>query len=300
MFQITKKRLIGMKPNKLITAALGLMISASSLSIAASPAVAGHCSWYQIFCNEPIPAVSQEPKPPSTDQGTKLSLPENIHPQRPEQTDGCGPNSLARVLRYYGVKVSYQQLLHRRNSEHPTFAYFGLGTTPPDLRKLMDAYKPGKSRLEQGVSLQRIEGLLKNDRPVIALVRRGRASGTAAMHYIVITGYDPINRILDYTDTNGSKKTVSYDTFLSGGMGGPSNPVWNWMMGEGVSKWTLQRFGIVPNTILYVDEPGRDAVAEGPEFIIHSPRKNPSPVEEQGGDDAEGPEFIIHGPRNAR
>jgi hypothetical protein len=173
------------------------------------------------------------------------------------QTDGwsCGPNSGSRLLRSYGINVSYQTL-RSQIAENNALSKFHLGTLPTNLR---DAIKNHKSdvKLETGASRDRVLQLLGQGKPVIALVAVkkvdikdpvfGTQIGTyGLLHYVVLTGYDQATQTIRYTDTTGEAKTWSYAEFSK-----RSNWV-DYFTGTGnAAQETLRVMGLRNKTILF-------------------------------------------------
>ena len=83
----------------------------------------------------------------------------------------CGPNSGSRLLRSYGLNVSYIKL--RADAQDSNIVSdFGLGTPPKNLQQIMQKYRPGTQR-KSGAEFQEILDRLGEGRPVIALDRLG-------------------------------------------------------------------------------------------------------------------------------
>lgn len=126
---------------------------------------------------------------------------DGLYPQNDSWS--CGPNSASRLLRSYGLNVSYPTLKQEAANSN-IISDYGLGAPPPDLRDIMAKYKPD-TQLESGVSLQRVLDLLGQGRPVVALIGSGAntvpifhpfpgfvelATAPSTLHYTVVTGYD--------------------------------------------------------------------------------------------------------------
>lgn len=104
-----------------------------------------------------------------------------VVPFFPDQTDQCGPATLASVLTYWGVPSSPQVL------KEETYTPRLRGTLPIDLLLAVQA----RGLLAEGTSgsLDTLKAELDADRPVVALLNLGWAVFPQG-HYVVITGYD--------------------------------------------------------------------------------------------------------------
>lgn len=130
--------------------------------------------------------------------------------------NGCGSYSGSRLLKYFG----YQQIqgkdpvifLEDRRSNQPIISYFNAGFTPAKLQQALgDATSDYNSiKLEQEVGFGRMKQILATERPVLALVRNGStpiAKMTAPnLHWILITGYDDVKRLVIYRDTDTNNR----------------------------------------------------------------------------------------------
>jgi hypothetical protein len=135
------------------------------------------------------------------------------------QTDdwSCGPNSLTRVLRYYGFNVLYRDVRNATQSDS-LVSEFHLGTTPATLRDLMSRWVP--ATLEQETSLERVLQVLATGKPVIALIQSGTLVGSVPnLHWIALRGFDLGRQEIYYTDTDGGNYTFSFADFQA---------AWNW------------------------------------------------------------------------
>jgi len=185
-----------------------------------------------------------------------LTLP-HVNPQLPSEAYNCGPNSAARLLRFYGHSVSYELLKLQRDNEYgDTWAATQLGTTPHALRTIMSRWAGDKVHVQRNASMSTLLKQLLAGRPVIALVRVGRAYETPvipALHWVVVNGFDSKHRVVYYVDTNGEQREVSYKDFTSGGIGTPEAPAWNWSMGDGAVSSVLNANGVVAGTFIWID-----------------------------------------------
>jgi len=143
-------------------------------------------------------------------------------PQDQPQTDGwsCGPNSGSRLLRSFGIDVSYSTL-RSQVQENNLLSKFHLGTLPTTLRNVVKNYKSDVT-LETGASRDHVLQLLAQGKPVIALVaikkvdiqKFGVKVGTyGLLHYVVLNGFDQATGTIRYVDTTGEAKTWSFAEF---------------------------------------------------------------------------------------
>jgi hypothetical protein len=147
----------------------------------------------------------------------------------------CGPNSGARFLKYYGYNVTYEYLRSLTQADGDLISHFGMGTRPTTLRDILGRFDPAV-QVEARVSLKNAGGglehvldILASGKPVIALVNVGTTAhdiilGTypTALHYVVLNGYNRVNRTLTYMDTNGQQYVWSFSEFYDR---------WNWQSG---------------------------------------------------------------------
>ncbi len=171
------------------------------------------------------------------------------------QTDAwsCGPNSGSRLLRAYGLNVSYTQL--RADAQDSNIiSDYGLGTPPPSLRNIMRKYR-SSTQLKSGADFQDVLARLGEGRPVVALIGWGEIPIPAPMpwnplnfdiapevlHYICLTGFDAAEQKVFYTDTNGVEKEMSFIEFKG---------KWNWPA-TGAVYGVLSALGVKKQTILW-------------------------------------------------
>jgi hypothetical protein len=158
------------------------------------------------------------------------------NPQRDDWS--CGPNSAWRVMQAHGGSATYQDLKGsvRRNS---IIAYWRFGTTTATLVGAMNSNTRGLGSYrfgsESGASINRIVDLLREGRPVIALVRAGNN-----LHWVAVDGFDSNRQMLFYTETNGARYEESYGSFQSR---------MNWDFGWAANS-VLRGAGVVRNTII--------------------------------------------------
>jgi Peptidase_C39 like family len=181
----------------------------------------------------------------------------------------CGPNSAARVLAFYGHNVDYNAVRSAVNREFmlppsvnvpaPTLTDpfrtrrvdIRTGTTPHVLRDVMRRWEGNNVRLERGASFSGLLDLVRDGKPVIALLRVGSIppqttlSGTwPELHWVAVHGFNESERMIYYTDTDGGRYQKSYDEFQS---------QWDWRVGTGFASEALHRNGVQAKTIIWVD-----------------------------------------------
>ncbi len=183
----------------------------------------------------------------------------------------CGPNSAARVLRFYGFNSTYDDLRRtvKRLGKFP--GSNRLGTAPHELRNAMSRWAGGEVKLEREARFERLLSLVSQGKPVITLVRVGtiednRIGGIGiggtwpAMHWFVVNGFDQNTRRIYITDTTidqrvGSNRyTLTYDDFMS---------QWSWGIGRGAASSTLDANGVKTRTMVWVDRTP-DSLASSP------------------------------------
>lgn len=193
------------------------------------------------------------------DQGNEsLSNGERVEIKVPggsAQTDAwsCGPNSGSRLLRSYGINVSYTQL--RADAQNNNFlSQFSMGTPPPNLRNIMKAYKPDM-HLQSGADFDDVLARLGEGRPVVALIGWDPIlipsplplypgdldTAPGKLHYICLTGFDQAEDKIFYTDTNGEAKSMSFAAFQA---------KWNWQA-DGAVYAILSGMGVKKQTMIW-------------------------------------------------
>lgn len=167
------------------------------------------------------------------------------------QTDAwsCGPNSGSRLLRSYGLDVSYTKLRADARDSN-IISQFGLGTPPPSLRTIMQKYRSG-TQLKSGATFATLLARLGEGRPVVALIGWGEIYvpnplspldlAPEKLHYICLTGFDRATDTLFYTDTNGAEKTMGFSEFQN---------KWDWPAGPTTYLW-MSALGIKRNTMIW-------------------------------------------------
>jgi Ca2+-binding RTX toxin-like protein len=171
------------------------------------------------------------------------------------QTDNwsCGPNSASRFLRAYGIEVSYETLRSLAASWPDLVSQFNLGTRPGSLRDMIATYRSG-TQLATGASFETVVDLLREGKPVIALIASGLSSDdgfwgkVGILHYVVLNGIDEATQTLYYMDTDGVQKSWSYAEFQDR---------WNWggswftgIAGDAAQGF-LNSIGVHERTIIY-------------------------------------------------
>jgi len=144
----------------------------------------------------------------------------------------------------------------------------GAGTPPQVLQSAIGQYKK-VTLLQQRTDINYIIDLIKSEKPVLALIRVGTISVPIAvmgkhtvvgglldkvnarpnvtanspkLHWILVCGFDANLQKIYYVDTNGGLYEMSYNEFSN---------CWNWSLGSGVPKTTLDSFGVFPRTIIF-------------------------------------------------
>ncbi|CAN1210498.1 hypothetical protein TUMEXPCC7403_09905 [Tumidithrix helvetica PCC 7403] len=195
----------------------------------------------------------------------KLSL---TLPDTGSQNDSwsCGPNSAARVLKFYGHDVDYDMVRSAteknfilpeqiKNPLDNSWVNIRTGTTPKVLQKVMQRWEGDKVKLARKVELATLLSLLETGKPVIGLIRVGSFKvplfGTAPyLHWVALTGFDRAQHLIYYTDTNGKEATMSYEEFMQ-----------KWSLGSdgNAVNAILKGNGVEPRTIVWVDR-GKDEI----------------------------------------
>lgn len=167
----------------------------------------------------------------------------------------CGPNSASRLLRSYGINVSYATLKSQAQNAC-LLSQYGLGTPPPNLRDVMKAHK-ADVHLASGAAFSSVLARLGEGRPVIALLGWGEVdipvppdapwdfdffdTAPDTLHYVCLTGFDAPTQTLFYTDTDGNAKSLSYGAFQQ---------KWDWP-GDGLSLAALEAIGVKKRTLIW-------------------------------------------------
>ena len=164
---------------------------------------------------------------------TPISQTPSSQPMQLPDTDAqndnwsCGPNSAARVLRYYGHDVDYAMVRAAADKKlflpqriHNPFTNKWIevrtGTPPLTLQQVLQRWEGDRVKRSSQTSFDKLISLVRSGKPAIALVRVGNLSipyvGTIpALHWIVVTGAD--SGQIYYTDTNSQAYSLSYQDF---------------------------------------------------------------------------------------
>jgi RTX calcium-binding nonapeptide repeat (4 copies)/Peptidase_C39 like family len=171
------------------------------------------------------------------------------------QTDSwsCGPNSASRLLRSYGLSVSYDQLRAEVQLSN-LVSDFGLGTPPQYLQQVMQLHK-ADVHLASGASFQDILARL-GEGPVLALIDAGDPTtvpifepwfpipvefdtAPGALHYICLTGFDLASSTIFFTDTDGTAKSMGFAEFQQRWNFPADGAVYDGLYALGVKKQTM-------------------------------------------------------------
>ena len=187
-------------------------------------------------------------------------------PDTGAQNDGwsCGPNSAARILRYYGHDVNYATVRAAtdkklflpqkfRNPLNNQWIAVRTGTPPQTLQQVMQRWEGDRVKKSPKTSFNRLINLVRSGKPAIALVRVGGLSmpyigSIPYLHWIVVTGADPVSQQIYYTDTNSQTYALSYQDFQA-----------RWNLGldrdvSGAIASVLKNNGVEARTIVWVDK----------------------------------------------
>ncbi|MDX2255599.1 MAG: C39 family peptidase [Pseudanabaenaceae cyanobacterium bins.39] len=175
----------------------------------------------------------------------------------------CGPNSVARVLRYYGHNVNYagvrdvtdRQLLLPQRFRNPLtnqWVEIRTGTPPLTLQKVMQRWEGRYVKQSVNTDLSRLVQLVRSGKPAIALIRVGSlrmpyVGAIPYLHWVTITGADPQQQLIYYTDTNSQSYQLSYNDFAR---------QWDLGLGQDISTAianVLKNHGVQARTIVWVD-----------------------------------------------
>ncbi|MEZ6141902.1 MAG: C39 family peptidase [Zavarzinella sp.] len=124
----------------------------------------------------------------------------------------CGPNSIARLLRAYGINATYEEVRSFTRYDGNLISWLKLGTPTSQMLDTMRHWKPD-SRIETESNTNRIVDLIQQGKPVILLVSMGKIGipfgNVGAMHYVVVNGYDATTDTFTITDTDGVRKFLT-------------------------------------------------------------------------------------------
>jgi len=186
-------------------------------------------------------------------------------PDTGAQNDGwsCGPNSAARILRYYGHDVDYatvraatdKKLFLPQKMQNPftnQWVEVRTGTPPLTLQQVMQRWEGDRVRRSSQTSFNRLINLVRSGKPAIALVRVGSLAipyvgSIPYLHWVAVTGADPQRQQIYYTDTNSQTYALSYQDFQA-----------RWNLGldrdvSGAIANILKNNGVEARTVVWVD-----------------------------------------------
>ena len=157
-------------------------------------------------------------------------------------TNLCGPSAIYRFLRSYQFNVSFGEVVSQTeaitgaNPIDDLFALISrleLGTVPSHLLETMWHWRP-ETQIERAspANFDKILGLLRSGKPVIALINSGGTLGAngrirddgylqylgvvpRTLHYVVLTGFDERTRQIRYMDFDGVAKSWSFTEFMA-------------------------------------------------------------------------------------
>jgi len=157
---------------------------------------------------------SQSPAEPSSSNKHRVHL---VVPFFPDDTDQCGPTTLASILTYWGIpsdlRILKEELYIRRLQ----------GTFSIDF--ILAVQSRGLHIEGVGGTLDRVKAELDADRPVVALLNLGWSIYPRG-HYVVVTGYDDQRQGVYLHSGLARDVFVPYPEFLV-----------NW---EKTGRWMLQ------------------------------------------------------------
>ncbi|PZU95934.1 MAG: hypothetical protein DCE90_10855 [Pseudanabaena sp.] len=175
----------------------------------------------------------------------------------------CGPNSAARLLRYYGHQVDYPMVRavtdkklflpqRLRNPLTNKWIEVRTGTPPKTLQQVMQRWEGDRVKQSPRTNFNKLINLVQSGKPAIALVRVGGLSlpyvgSIPYLHWIAVTGVDTQRQRIYYTDTNSQTYSMSYQDFQA---------EWNLGLDKDVSVAianVLKNNGVEPRTIVWID-----------------------------------------------
>jgi hypothetical protein len=176
----------------------------------------------------------------------------------------CGPNSAARILRYYGHDVNYATVRAAtdkklflpqkfRNPLNNQWIEVRTGTPPQTLQQVMQRWEGNRVKKSPQTSFNRLINLVRSGKPAIALVRVGGLTipyigAIPYLHWVTVTGANPQSQQIYYTDTNSQTYSLSYQDFQT---------MWNLGLDRDVSgaiASVLKSNGVEARTIVWVDK----------------------------------------------
>jgi hypothetical protein len=222
--------------------------------------------------NRPHPKLEQKSSPsPEPDLIATTGTSQIIElPDTGAQNDewSCGPNSAARVLRYYAHNVDYaivraatdKKLFLPEKIRNPfTNQWIDVrtGTPPLTLQQVMQRWEGDRVKRSAKSNFNKLINLVRSGKPAIALIRVGGfkvayVGSIPYLHWIVVTGADSQSQQIYYTDTNSQNYSISYQDFQS-----------KWNLGldrDGLDKSMsgaianiLRSNGVEPRTMVWVE-----------------------------------------------
>jgi Ca2+-binding RTX toxin-like protein len=198
-------------------------------------------------------------QPGDTSTGCENVTIQNV-PGGAPQTDGwsCGPNSASRVLRWYGINKTYEDLRAETEEEGDLISQLHLGTRPSTLLELMRKYRPQTQMAtrenvpnDQAQGLEQLFAQVSAGKPVIVLNHRDYPSYLEfgpggfvpnTLHWFVVTGFDRATQRITVRETNGTEVTFTFDQFWQ---------MWNWRSGGLAGDALTGSLGTKPRTMLY-------------------------------------------------
>jgi Ca2+-binding RTX toxin-like protein len=160
----------------------------------------------------------------------------------------CGPNSVSRVLRFYGYgDATYSKVRSVQLRDSDLVSRFKMGSRPGTLLQTMKRWKADSYR-ESRTSFDRVLQVLSEGKPVIALVGTGRdytfglGSVPKKLHWIALTGFDKKTQQIFFMDTDGKEKVYTFAQF---------NQVWNWYSSGAKGGFLTGTMDVPERTILY-------------------------------------------------
>ncbi len=145
----------------------------------------------------------QEPAVSSDSTKHRVHL---VVPFFPDNTDQCGPATLASLLTYWGISSDPRTL------KEEIYIRRIRGTLSIDL--LLAAQSRGLQAEGMGGTLEQIKTELAADRPVVALLNLGWAIYPQG-HYVVVTGYDEQRQGIYVHSGSARDVFVPYALFLA-------------------------------------------------------------------------------------
>lgn len=249
------------------TRAIAIAIPFSAIAITATPLTSAIATLNRAHAKQsPNPSARQiidkKEQPLIATSGT--SQPIDL-PDTGMQNDvwSCGPNSAARILRYYGHDVDYTVVRaatdkklflpqKMRNPLNNQWIEVRTGTPPLTLQQVMQRWEGDRVKRSSQTSFNQMIGLVRSGKPAIALVRVGSLAipylgSIPYLHWIAVTGADSQSQQIYYTDTNSQNYSLSYQEFQT-----------KWNLGidrdvSGAIASILKNNGVEARTIVWVD-----------------------------------------------